>query len=111
MTDDYAVVVTFMRYGNDSPEHGPLRWNGVFQAEFGSPVGTIASWPKTIVFGHSNERIKKPFKINNGCASVAQGFWPVSQVAHVPANRCHIPYRTYAFALNDQLGKRNYLSK
>jgi hypothetical protein len=31
-----------LRYGNDSPENGPVRWNGVFQADSGSLVGTIA---------------------------------------------------------------------
>jgi hypothetical protein len=45
--------------------------------------------PKTRVFGQSNEWVKKPCKINSGCAVVAQGFWPVAPVAHVPANRCH----------------------
>ena len=34
--------VAELRYGNDSPENGPVRWNGVFQADSGSLVATIA---------------------------------------------------------------------
>jgi hypothetical protein len=49
----------------------------------------MGRWPKTEVSGHAYEQTKKPFKINNTCASIRQGFWPGSQVAHFPTNRCH----------------------
>ena len=40
-------------------------------------------------FRPGNCASQKPFKINNGCTSIVEGFWPVSPVAHFPASRCH----------------------
>ena len=44
-------------------------------------------------FRPGNCASQKPFKINNGCTSIVEGFWPVSPVAHFPASRCHGSYR------------------
>jgi hypothetical protein len=33
-------------------------------------------------FRPGNGASQKPFKINNGCASIAEGFWPGSPVDH-----------------------------
>ena len=64
------------------PSYTSDPWSEVDLQEHGT-------WPKIEVFGHSNEQVKSPLKSTGACASMAQGFWPVPQVAHFPVNRCH----------------------
>ena len=60
-----------------------------FSGEFETPVGTIAYWPKTVVFGQSLSGSKNPLKSIVAMSTSAQGFWPVVPVAHFLADRCH----------------------
>lgn len=56
-----------MRDGHDSQDNGPLRWNHVFQAGSEKTADRqTGRWSNTSVFGHANEWVKKPFKINSG---------------------------------------------
>jgi hypothetical protein len=63
----------------------------VFHVEFEKiAYRQTGRWPKTILFGHSHELVKKPFKINSGCVSVAQGF--LASVTSGPFSGESLPY-------------------
>jgi hypothetical protein len=78
------------------------RMYGSWAREASARQGKGSLDPLYLLGNRSNTAIRAAWGAKEELATALLGFY---------TDRARSPYRTYAFARNDQLGKRNYLSK